>query len=602
MSTLQALAPEDLLVKRKGLRRRLSGAPHLLPIRIAILGGSTTQEVADLLELYLLESGFVPTFHQSDYGRYESDALHSPEALIAFAPELVYLHTSVRNIESFPPLASTQSDVTDHVSVELLRFQRIWRALTERLNCPILQNNFELPQHAPLGNLDAQLPGGHTHFVLALNRAFSEAKPSHAGLLIHDIASLSARIGLDRWFDPQRWFRAKIHTTPTASNALAQSLAAIIRSLYGRSRKVLILDLDNTLWGGVIGDDGPDRIVLGQETPLAEAFTAFQLYCLALRDRGILLAVCSKNDDTIARQGFEHPDSILKLEHFSAFKANWEPKSENIAAIARELNLGIDSFVFADDNPAERALIAAQLPTVAVPDLGSDPADYPRILESGRYFEPIALSQEDLARATLYQQNAHRTATAATFADYGQYLGSLAMTAEIAPFKAPYLDRITQLTNKTNQFNLTTRRYTLPEIEAAATDPNTIALYARLTDRFGDNGLVSVILARRQGTDLAIDLWLMSCRVLKRDLEVAMLDALVAHARGVTRLIGTYIPTPKNAMVANHYPSLGFSPIAENTYALDITRYTPRNTHIRTVLPDGPATRGAVTAPAAEPS
>ena len=584
-STLSTFPPEDLLIKHRGLRRRLSAAPNLRPIRIAILGGSTTHELASLLELHLLESGFLPTFHQSDYGRYETDAVHSPESLIAFAPDLVYLHTSVRDIQSFPPVNATEADLAEHLHAELARYQQIWTSLTNRLGCTVIQNNFEPPQHALLGNLDATLPGGHTRFVHELNRAFAQAATSK--LLIHDVANLSARIGLNHWFDAQRWFSYKLHTTPLGSLALAQSLTAIVRGLYGLTRKVLVLDLDNTLWGGVIGDDGPDKISLGRETPLAEAYTAFQEYCLALRNRGILLAVCSKNDEAIAKQGFAHPDSVLRLEHISSFQANWDPKPDNILAIARELNLGADSFVFVDDNPAERAIVFAQIPGIAVPDIGTEAANYADIIERGRYFEQTSFSSEDAARAALYQQNTQRTATAATFTDYGQYLDSLEMTAEIAPFQPVYLDRITQLTNKTNQFNLTTRRYTQAEIESAAADPATIALYGKLTDRFGDNGLVSVVLARKQGTDLHIELWLMSCRVLKRDMELAMLDALVAHAQplGITTLRGTYIPTPKNALVAQHYDQLGFTPQSASqegtkTYTLDITDYAPRNTHI----------------------
>ena len=581
MSTsLSTLPPEDLLIKRRALRRSLSATPNLRPIRIAILGGGTTQELASLLDLYLLESGFLPTFHQSDYGRYETDALHTPESLIAFAPNLVYLHTSVRDLQSFPPLDATEDLLAEHVERELSRYQHIWTALFERLHCTILQNNFEPPITSLFGNLDATLPGGPTRFVNELNLAFARAATGK--LHIHDAASIAARIGLHHWFDPQRWFRARIHTTPAGSNSLAQSLAAVIRALYGLSRKVLVLDLDNTLWGGVIGDDGLDHIVLGRETPLAEAFTAFQQYCLALRGRGVLLAVCSKNDEATARQGFAHPDSILKLEHFSAFKANWDPKPDNITAIARELNLGADSFVFVDDNPAERALVAAQVPDIAVPNLGTDPADYPHILDRARYFEAVALSPEDLTRASAYQQNTQRSVAATTFADYGQYLDSLDMSAEIAPFQPVYLNRIAQLTNKTNQFNLTTRRYTLAEIESSASDPSTIALYGKLTDRFGDNGLVSVAIAHRTGDLLDIALWLMSCRVLKRTMEHAMLDALVTHARalGVTTLRGTYIPTAKNAMVANHYPALGFQQAEGTTYTLDLAGYIPRNRHI----------------------
>jgi FkbH-like protein len=325
---------------------------------------------------------------------------------------------------------------------------------------------------------------------------------------------------------------------------------------------------------------------------VAEAYTAFQDYCLSLRDRGVLLAVCSKNDERIAKQGFEHPDSVLKLEHFAAFRANWEPKPESIASIAQELNLGADSFVFVDDNPAERAIVEAQIPGIAVPDIGRDVAAYADIIEAGRYFEPAGLSSEDLGRASLYRDNGARAASETRFADYGEYLDSLEMTAEIDRFKPVYLDRITQLINKTNQFNLTTRRYTQAEVAAVLGDGNALGLYGRLSDRFGDNGLISIVLGRRIGDPLGetldIDLWLMSCRVLKRDMEMAMLDALADRARemGVKRLRGRYLPTRKNAMVAGLYASLGFTletrePDGLAVYALDLAGYKRRNRHIR---------------------
>jgi FkbH-like protein len=373
------------------------------------------------------------------------------------------------------------------------------------------------------------------------------------------------------------------------SFAIASSLVALVRSLYGRSRKVLVLDLDNTLWGGVIGDDGPNKIVLGRETPTAEAYTAFQEYCLSLRERGVLLAACSKNSEEIAKQGFAHPDSVLRLEHFSAFRANWEPKHENILAIAEELSLGVDSFVFVDDNPAERAIVEAQVPGVAVPDVGSDITQYASIIEAKRYFEPLSLSTEDLARARMYEENVQRTNLARKFANYGEYLDSLEMAAEIDAFNATYMERIAQLTNKSNQFNLTTRRYTLAELESAASDGNHIGIYGRLADRFGDNGLISVILGTTDSRTLLIDLWLMSCRVLKREMEIAMLDALVerAKARGIHLLLGTYLPTAKNGMVADHYEKLGFSLVSRDDisgstiWSLDITDYALRSRHIR---------------------
>jgi len=590
---IDQLSLDDLLLRRRSLRRQLSAAEGLQPVRIAVLGGSTTNEIVELLEIFLLASGFQPVFHQSEYGRFYEDAVLDPAALVAFAPDIVYLHTSRLNLRETPPVGASAADLRSAVDAELARFRQIWQSIEQHLPAQIIQNNFELPPSALLGNLDTVAAGGATRFTLELNAAFAAAAEADPRLILQDVHSLSARIGLDRWFDWDRYFSYKILTTVDASVALARSLASIVRALYGRSRKVLVLDLDNTLWGGVIGDDGVDKIRIGRETPVAEAYTAFQEYCLALRNRGVLLAVCSKNNEEIARQGFAHPDSVLRLEHFASFKANWEPKHENLLAIAQELNLGVDSFVFVDDNPAERAIVQAQLPSVAVPDVGSEVSQFAAIIERGRYFEPISLSSEDLARAALYQTNAVRSSAEAKFANYGEYLDSLEMTAEIECFKPVYMERIAQLTNKTNQFNLTTRRYTLAEMEAIARDPQYIGLYGRLADRFGDNGLISIVLGRREGSVLHLDLWLMSCRVLKRDMELAMLDALAEHAQnaGVHALRGTCIPTKKNAMVADHYRSLGFTQLSADAatdavvWELDLDGYTPRNTHIRILEP-----------------
>jgi len=583
------LSTDDLLLKRKRLRRQLSACADLQPVRIAVLGGSTTQEIVELLEILLLASGFKPEFHQSEYGRFYEDAVHDPADLIAFAPDIVYIHTSFLNVRAVPPTSASPADLQACVEAELGRYRQIWQSLEQNVSGQIIQNNFELPPFAILGNMDSVSSGGATRFFLELNAAFARAAEFDPRLLLHDIHSLSARIGLDRWYDWTRYFSYKILTTSEASVAMARSLASMVRAIYGKSRKVLVLDLDNTLWGGVIGDDGLDGIQIGRETPVAEAYTAFQEYCLALRRRGILLAVCSKNNEEIAKQGFEHPDSVLKLEHFSAFKANWEPKHENILAIAKELNLGVDSFVFADDNPAERALVSAQLPSVAVPEIGNDVTRYAAIIEGGRYFESVSMSQEDLSRAALYQSNAARTQMEATFATYGEYIASLEMTAEIERFNSLYLDRITQLINKTNQFNLTTRRYTLAQIEAIFQDENFLGLYGRLSDRFGDNGLISIVLGRRERDILHLDLWLMSCRVLKRDMELAMLDAVVeqAAALGIRQLLGQYIPTSKNAMVADHYRKLGFEHVATDpesggtVWTLSLSSYSPRNRHIQ---------------------
>jgi FkbH-like protein len=585
---LDQYSVNELLRKRLGLRRQLSVVAGLQPIRIAVLGGTTTHEVVDLLELYLLESGFKPVFHQSEYGRFYEDVVQDPADLIAFKPDIVYLHTCCLNVLSVPPLHCTEEEFQGYVDAEANRYRRVWKSIEQNVSAQVIQNNFETPPYAILGNYDAVLSGGAVRYFMALNMEFTLAAAADARLLLHDIHTLSARMGTAQWFDWSRYFSYKIFTTTEASVAIARSLTSLVRSLYGRSRKVLVLDLDNTLWGGVIGDDGVEKIQIGRETPVAEAYTAFQEYCLSLQQRGVLLAVCSKNNEDVAKSGFEHPSSVLKLKHLSCFKANWEPKHENILAIAKELNLGVDSFVFVDDNPAERAIVA-QIGGIAVPDVGEDVARYATIIEAGRFFESISISKEDMSRTALYQANSARASVEAQFANYGEYLDSLEMQAEIAEFKPVYLERITQLTNKTNQFNLTTRRYTLAEIGAIAADPRYIAIYGRLLDRFGDNGLVSIVLGCREGEELHLDLWLMSCRVLKRDMELAMLDALVDRARAMSlrTLKGFYLPTRKNGMVADHYEKLGFARVSldpasnASAWSLDVPSYAARNRHIR---------------------
>jgi FkbH-like protein len=586
---VRSLPLDQILRSRKRLRRELTAAESLRPLRVAVLGGPTTAEVVDLLELVLLSDGFAPTFYQSEYNKFYEDATLDVARVAEHKPDLVWIHTHVLNVSRFPSPGFSEAELEARVAEELDRFGHMWESIHAQVGCQIIQNNFEHPPFPALGNLDSTVAGGQTRFVYELNRAFAHKANADRRLLIHDLNALSARVGHARWFDWERWFSYKMLTTPEANWEIAGSLASLVAAIRGRARKCLILDLDNTLWGGVIGDDGVDKLQIGKETAVAEAYSAFQRYCVALRERGVVLAVCSKNEEAIARSGFEHPDSILKAEHFSAFKANWEPKPDNIRAIAEELSLGLDSFVFVDDNPAERAIVRAQLPMVAVPEVGAEVAQFPAIISAGRWFEMAGMSKEDLARADAYGANAARVAVQSKFADYGEYLDSLQMTAEIRSFSPVYLERITQLINKTNQFNLTTRRYTYAEIEQIAGDSRYITLYGRLADSFGDNGLISVIIGRIEGATVHVDLWIMSCRVLKRDMERAMLDALVAAARaaGAYELRGTYLRTPKNAMVAEHYPTLGFQPASpendadRSAWKLDLSSYVPSNRHIK---------------------
>lgn len=578
-----------LIRKRKSLRRELLERHNLLEVRVAILGGSTTDEVADFLEVLLLDEGIRPVLYQSQYNRYFEEAVVDPVYLIEFRPEIVYVCTSSASIQKWPPRDASESDLNEYVFAEISRFVAIWNSLRNRIGCVVIQNNFELPPYRLLGNLDCASAGGQARFTNRINEELAQQAGLRPELFINDLNSIAATVGLSRFHDAKRWFAYKLISTPEGSLAIAKSVAAIIRSIYGRSRKCLVLDLDNTLWGGVIGDDGPDKIKIGKGTAEAEAYTAFQEYCLRLRERGVILAVCSKNSEHMAKEGFAHPDSVLRLSHFTCFKANWEPKPENLKSVAAELNIGLDSLVFVDDNPAEREFVSTELPEVVVPDVGNDILNFISVLEEGRYFEAVALSREDLNRAQQYEANARRLQERSQFESHEDYLDSLDMTAEIAPFKPVYLERIVQLINKTNQFNLTSRRYTFAEIEKITTDDNYVTLYAKLSDKFGDNGLISVIIGRRERKSLSVDLWLMSCRVIGRGVELAMLDSLVetCQQRGITEIYGHYLRSGKNNVVSDHYAKVGFERISNNGYNDSVWRLVVaadsvrRNRHIK---------------------
>jgi FkbH-like protein len=579
----------DILRKRHALRKELLKQQNLVPTRIAILGGSTTTEVKSMLELFLLAQGIEPSFYESGYNRYFEDVEFENPDLWDFKPNIVLIHTTWRNISEFPALLESEDKVEQRVCREMARFESMWEKIHTQLGALVIQNNFDLPRLRPLGNLEASESYGRTNFVMRLNAEFAKYGRTHSRFLINDILYLSAQVGQAAWFRNSYWYNFHMAVSPTATVALAHNVAAIVKSIYGKSKKCLVLDLDNTLWGGVVGDDGVQNLILGKDHPVGEAFLDFQRYVKNLQRRGVILAVCSKNDSENAKEGFSHPDSILRLEDFTSFKANWDPKPENIRAIAADLNIGLDSIVFVDDNAAERDLVAEQLPEVAVPNVGTDVSCFAEVLEHERYFEVDKVVQDDLSRSAYYGLNAERSAGQAKFSNYGEFLASLEMTAEIGPFLPVYLERITQLINKTNQFNLTTRRHTSAEVVAIAEDPAFITLYGRLADRFGDNGLVAVLIGQIFDQTVQLDLWLMSCRVLKREMEFAMFDALVeqCQARGIRKIVGVYIPSKKNSMVAGHYESLGFSSIGEvsgggERWSYDVpAAYSPRTQYIR---------------------
>lgn len=553
-----------ILRKKKSYKKRLLLDSHFTTKKIAILGGSTTSEVKNILELFLLNIGIKPIFYESEYNKYYEDALFGNDDLNAFLPDLIYIHTTQINITNFPQLTDSDNDIQKKLDNEIARFGSIWASLV-KYNCPIIQNNFDFPLHRSLGNLDGYDIHGKTNYINRLNSLFALNAQQNKNLYIHDINYLSSYIGILNWFDLSLWYQAKYALSLAAIPELAFNLSKIMGAIWGASKKCLVLDLDNTCWGGVIGDDGLNGIQIGNETPIAESFTAFQKYVIELKDRGITLAVCSKNDEVNAKEGFSHPDSILKFEDFAAFKSNWEPKHLNISAIAQEINIGMDSLVFIDDNPVERDIVSSQLNAISVPNVGDEVVDFINHIDRNGYFEPINLLKDDLQRNQYYKQNKDRDVLQLTFKTYSDFLKSLDMKAEIATFKPVYLERITQLTNKTNQFNLTTKRYTIAQIEQLTNDDNYIKIYGKLTDKFGDNGLVAVTIANILENQCHIDLWIMSCRVLKRDMEVAMMCELVKECEksNVSEIIGRYYETKKNNMVSNLYADFGFEQIGQ---------------------------------------
>lgn len=561
---------EYITKKKKSLKKQFLGDENtkFIEKRIAILGGQTTENIKLMLELFLLNYGIKPEFYESEYNKYYEDGMFPNPELEEFKPDLIYVCTCVRSISDYPMISDDKDAVEAKKQTMISRFYSLWDAISERYHCPIIQNNFEYPFFRLMGNKDASDYHGRVNFVTMLNCAFYEYAQSHENFYICDVNYISSCYGLDKWSDPYYWHMYKYGVAVPAIPYLSFNVANIIKSIYGKNKKAFNLDLDNTLWGGIVGDDGADNIEIGQETSLAQTYSEFQEYIKLHKQLGVLLTVNSKNDEANAVSGFERPDSILKKDDFISFKANWNPKSMNITETAGELTLLPESFVFVDDNPAERMIVEDQVKGVAIPQIESV-EHYIQTIDKSGFFEVTALSKDDLKRNEMYQENAKRIQLQASFANYEDYLKSLEMKGEIKSFVPAYMSRIAQLTNKSNQFNLTTKRYSQSDIEDVAADPNRITLYGKLEDKFGDNGVVSIVIGRIDGEnsdELHMELWLMSCRVLKRNMEFAMMDELVSKARekGIKKIVGYYYPTAKNAMVKEFYALQGFTKVSED--------------------------------------
>ncbi len=547
------------------LRQKLQGMTAAAPkIKLAVLGSFTTKQLVSLIDLHLFAMGVEVEIYEGDYGVFRQEIFDSGSGLHEFAPQILFLATTWRDLAHRPAFDGEQAEISRLIKAEQSDWSGLWCAANKNLGCQIIQNNFTIPAWRSFANHELRHPGSLGRYLTLMNQSMTEA--AQPFVTIHDVDHLASVWGRWRWDDPRFFHQAKLPCDPECLVDYAHSVASIVAAQSGLAKKCLVLDLDNTLWGGVVGDDGLGGIRLGQGHPEGEAFLDFQKYVKSLRQRGVLLAVCSKNRQETALEVFEkHPEMALRREDISCFVANWENKADNLRTIARTLNIGLDALVFVDDNPAERAIARQLVPEVAVPELPDDVTSYTRILEQHRYFQVLSVGAEDLRRTEYYRADAMRREVQVSAGDLESYLQSLEMVAQIGPITSLSLERSAQLIQRSNQFNLTTRRRSTAELSALLEDKTWITCTVSLADRFGDNGLISVLLARANGEMLEIDTWLMSCRVLKRGVEQFLLNHLcsLARDRGLKTIRGDYIPTPKNDLVRDHYRSLGFAKVGD---------------------------------------
>lgn len=571
---LSSLSAAEIDKLGRWIRRALGKAGAPVPcLKIRVLGQFTTSWLVNAIVAEALRRGVVVWVDEADY-----DQVLQQSLVLSDADVVVLVPWSNR-------LLGGQAEAA--IDQEISFWGAVWRNLSSRAPGKaqrVVQVGYDLLSAGAEGVGPAGQTGGHLDRLARVNRGLRDALPEGAYFL--DLNYLSGELGRRQFYDPRRYHWTKQPLSEAGVIALAGAIWAGIRALTTGAKKVLVLDLDNTLWGGVVGDEGPLGITLG-DGPEGEAFVAFQRYCKALAARGVVLAVASKNNLADAREPFDtNPSMVLSLDDFAAFEACWDPKSVSLARMAQALRLGLDAFVFFDDNPAERALVRELQPQVEVVEVPPDPAEYVRALEAGRWFETTHLTGADRVRSKQYQQEGARRALKANMGSLEGYLGSLEMVGEIRTLDDADMARVVQLLGKTNQFNLTTQRHDAHVLRGMQTKERAILLTLRVSDRFGDHGLVSVVLALPDVDDpetLVIDSWLMSCRVIARGVELFFFGGLArrAAALGYKRIHGRYVPTRKNVIIEQLLPQMGFTPCAgaeESQYTLELEGYTvPRS-------------------------
>lgn len=589
-ATREALDFADLfqlsaLRKKAHARELVRPGERAEKFRLAILGGYSLYPLHDLLEHLLEMQGLPCELWLGDFDNYVSEIIDEGSGLYGFKPEAALLMPSANRCKYQGQLTDAVQQQRDEANGIVHGLLDLASRVHEKTGAEVLLTNFLLPARHDLGAFRSRTLGSEWSFKKYVNLEIGLQAPAY--LHICDLEFLAARHGGLASHDDRAWFETKQPCSSSLLVELAREAAHLILHLRRPPKKVLVLDLDNTLWGGVIADDGMEGIELGDTSARGEAFKAFQKYIRSLKDRGTLLAVCSKNDHPKAAAAFtDHPEMVLRLPDIVSFKANWEPKSDNIRQIAAELNLGLDSIVFVDDNPAEIEIVRQFAPQVTTILLGPDPSLYITQLQDCRLFEPKAITAEDAERTQQYQTEIERNALLSTATDMDSYLESLQMVGTISTLTAVDLPRVSQLINKSNQFNLTTRRRSEADLLTLVEDPTVVAFSTRLSDRFGDHGLIGVVIGKALGAIMEIDTWLMSCRVLKRQVEDEVLNELVrlARSKNCTHLKGIYLPTPKNEMVRDFYPRMGFIPDISSSkavnYLLELTQFTDVSTKI----------------------
>jgi FkbH-like protein len=567
-----------------------SEAPAAL--KLAVIGDGTLSLLGPPIVASALRSDLRLQIVEGDYGSSINEAINPGSIIHSAKPDFILIACNRHGL-GLGRLQLTENEAKAQIESAFVRIQTMVEGLRPSTKRAILVQTVAPPMAPLFGSYDAVTLSSPHAQVAALNARLA-TWALKGDIVLVDIARLASTVGLERWEDASQWHASKLPFAFSMIPLYADVVARTVGAVLGKSRKCLVLDLDNTLWGGVIGDDGVGGIALGQGSAAGEAFLAVQEMALNLRSRGVVLAVCSKNEDDAARLPFrQHSEMVLSEDHIAVFQANWIDKAANLKVIAQTLNIGLDALVFLDDNPAEREQVRRELPMVAVPELPESPAFYPDVMQAAGYFEAISFENEDRARAADYQAGAARAALQASASNLDEYLKSLSMVCTLKPFDADGRARIAQLINKSNQFNLTTRRYTEREVAELSSDPTKYTLQVQLVDRFGNNGMICVLVADIGSQEWTIDVWLMSCRVLGRRVEEAALANVAAAARaaGAEYLVGRYIPSAKNRMVADHYGKLGFIQVKETqdgctTWKLALASYGEPNLPMRIVTGD----------------